>query len=108
MQARLHFPDMAVDTPAFASLSPVLSRLRGGLIVSCQALPDEPLFGSEIMARLAVAARAGGAVGIRSNTPVDVRAIRAVVPDLPLVGLFKVVVPGFDDGSMRFSCSKTE
>ena len=88
---------MAADTPASASLSPLLGRLRGGLIVSCQALPDEPLFGSEIMARLAVAAQAGGAVGIRSNTPVDVRAIRAAVPDLPLIGLFKVVVPGFDD-----------
>ncbi len=49
------------------------------------------------MARLAVAARGGGAVGIRANTPVDVRAIRAAVPDLPLIGLFKVVVPGFDD-----------
>jgi N-acylglucosamine-6-phosphate 2-epimerase len=87
---------MAADTP-FSSISPILRRLQGGLIVSCQALPDEPLFGSDIMARLAVAARAGGAVGIRANTPVDVRAIRAAVPDLPLVGLYKVVVPGFDE-----------
>ena len=37
------------------------TRLRGGLIVSCQALPGEPLFGAEIMARLAVAASEGGA-----------------------------------------------
>ena len=97
MRARFYSPIMAADTPIFASLSPLLQRLRGGLIVSCQALPDEPLFGSEIMARLAIAARDGGAVGIRSNTPVDVRAIREAVPDLPLVGLFKVVVPGFDE-----------
>jgi N-acylglucosamine-6-phosphate 2-epimerase len=88
---------MAADTPIFSSLSPIFHRLQGGLVVSCQALPDEPLFGSEIMARLAIAARGGGAVGIRANTPVDVRAIRAAVPDLPLIGLFKVVVPGFDD-----------
>lgn len=68
-------------------------RLRGGLIVSCQALPGEPLFGAEIMARLAVAAQAGGAVGIRANSPVDIAAIRAVTP-LPLIGLSKIDVPG--------------
>ncbi|MDX1931079.1 MAG: N-acetylmannosamine-6-phosphate 2-epimerase [Capsulimonadales bacterium] len=77
--------------------SSIPARLRGGLIVSCQALPDEPLFGSSIMARLAVAARQGGAVGIRANTPEDIRAIRAAVPDLPLIGLWKVVLPGFED-----------
>ena len=79
------------------TLHPLLARLRGGLIVSSQALPDEPLHGAEIMARLALAAQAGGAVGIRANTPPDVAAIRAAVPDLPLIGLWKVIVPGFDD-----------
>jgi N-acylglucosamine-6-phosphate 2-epimerase len=79
------------------NLPSLLAGLRGGLVVSCQALPEEPLFGSEIMARLAIAARQGGAVGIRANTPVDIRAIRAAVPDLPLIGLFKVTVPGFED-----------
>lgn len=81
----------------FNDLSPLLQRLRGGLIVSCQALPEEPLFGSEIMARLAIAAKQGGAVGIRANTPPDIRAIREAVPELPLIGLFKVVIPGFED-----------
>jgi N-acylglucosamine-6-phosphate 2-epimerase len=82
---------------SFPDLAPALAALRGGLVVSCQAQAHEPLFGAEIMARMAIAARAGGAVGIRSNTPVDVAAIRRAVPDLPLIGLFKVVVPGFDD-----------
>ena len=72
-----------------------LTRLRGGLIVSCQALPDEPLFGAEIMARMAVAAGAGGAAGIRANSPVDIAAIRAATP-LPLIGLSKVEVAGSD------------
>jgi N-acylglucosamine-6-phosphate 2-epimerase len=67
------------------------------LIVSCQALSDEPLYGADIMARMALAARAGGAVGIRANTPVDIAAIRAAVPDLPLIGLFKVTLRGFED-----------
>ncbi len=79
------------------NVPPLLAGLRGKLVVSCQALPEEPLFGAEIMARLALAARQGGAAGIRANTPVDIRAIRAAVPDLPLIGLFKVTVPGFED-----------
>jgi len=69
-------------------LPQILEQLRGGLIVSCQALPDEPLHGAHIMARMAVAARDGGAVGIRANHPDDIRAIRAAV-SLPLIGLWK-------------------
>lgn len=70
----------------------VLERLRGSLIVSCQALPDEPLHGSSIMAAMAKAAQIGGAKGIRANTPEDIRAIRQAV-DLPIIGLFKVEYP---------------
>jgi len=77
------------------TLSETAARLRGGLIVSCQALPHEPLFGAEIMARMAVAADAGGAVGIRANSPADIAAIRAVTR-LPLIGLSKVEMPGWD------------
>jgi N-acylglucosamine-6-phosphate 2-epimerase len=72
-------------------------RLRGGLIVSCQALESEPLFGSEIMAKVALSAAQGGAVGIRANTPSDIKAIKQLVPQLPVFGLWKVVVPGFED-----------
>ena len=75
--------------------SEIAARIRGGLIVSCQALPGEPLFGPEIMACLAAAAEAGGAVGIRANSSADIAAIRAVTA-LPLLGLSKVDVPGFD------------
>lgn len=49
------------------------------------------------MAAMAQAAKQGGAVGIRAGTPDDVRAIRDAVPDLPLIGLWKVVVPGYED-----------
>ena len=75
--------------------SEITAQLRGGLIVSCQALPGEPLFGADIMARLAVAAEAGGAVGFRANSPADIAAIRSVTM-LPLIGLSKVDVAGFD------------
>jgi putative N-acetylmannosamine-6-phosphate epimerase len=66
----------------------LLAPLKGGLIVSCQALPGEPLFGAEIMACMAVAAWQGGAVGIRANGPDDIRAIHRRVP-LSLIGLYK-------------------
>lgn len=72
-----------------------LTALRGKLIVSCQALPGEPLFGAEIMGRMALAAQIGGAAGIRANSPEDIRAIRAAV-SLPIIGLFKDYLPGYD------------
>ncbi|MGE6230702.1 N-acetylmannosamine-6-phosphate 2-epimerase [Paenibacillus chitinolyticus] len=73
----------------------LLEAVKGGIIVSCQALPDEPLFGSEMMVRMALAAEAGGAVGIRANTPVDIAAIKSRVK-LPLVGLWKRDYEGSD------------
>jgi N-acylglucosamine-6-phosphate 2-epimerase len=65
------------------------------LVVSCQALADEALFGSDIMARMAVSVARGGACAIRANTPVDVSAIRQAV-DLPIIGLYKEELPGYD------------
>lgn len=68
----------------------VLEQLKGGLIVSCQALPEEPLFGSHIMSRMAYAALQGGAAGIRANTIEDITAIRQTV-ELPILGIIKRV-----------------
>ena len=65
-----------------------LSKTRGGLIVSCQALETEPLHSSYIMSRMAYAAKLGGACGIRANSVEDIRAIRATV-DLPMIGIIK-------------------
>ena len=59
-----------------------MEKVRGGLIVSCQALKTEPLYSSYIMSRMAYAAMEGGAVGIRANTPEDIVEIRKTV-DLP-------------------------
>jgi putative N-acetylmannosamine-6-phosphate epimerase len=66
--------------------------LRRGLIVSCQALADEPLHGPQFMAAMARAAEQGGAVGIRANSPQDIAAIRQAT-GLPLIGLYKVSFP---------------
>ncbi|MFC3611947.1 N-acetylmannosamine-6-phosphate 2-epimerase [Staphylococcus piscifermentans] len=65
-----------------------VGMLPQGLIVSCQALPDEPLHSSFIMSKLALAAYEGGAVGIRANTKEDIEAIKAEVP-LPVIGIVK-------------------
>jgi N-acylglucosamine-6-phosphate 2-epimerase len=70
------------------TLDQFITQVRGGLIVSCQALHDEPLHGPHIMARMALAAQQGGAVGIRANGPEDIAAIREAVP-LPIIGLYK-------------------
>lgn len=67
-----------------------IEKLRGRLIVSCQALPDEPLHSSYIMGRMAAAAFEGGAYGIRANTCEDIQEIRKNV-DLPIIGIIKKV-----------------
>lgn len=76
------------------AISEVLAQLKGGLVVSCQALADEPLHGAQIMAAMARAAVLGGAVGIRANSPADVAAIRAAV-GVPLIGLYKDNLEGY-------------
>ena len=65
-----------------------IEALKGELIVSCQALSQEPLHSSYIMSRMAVAALEGGAKGIRANTREDIKAIQEQV-DLPIIGIVK-------------------
>ncbi len=78
-----------------------LAAVKGKLIVSCQALEDEPLHGAELMTKMALAANIGGAAAIRANGPADIRAISAAV-DLPVIGLYKqgssgvYITPTFD------------
>ena len=76
-------------------LDEILSLIHHKLIVSCQALPHEPLYGAEIMARMASAAVRGGAAAVRANTPSDIAAIRMAV-DVPIIGLWKVDIPGYE------------
>ena len=65
-----------------------IQSLQGKLIVSCQALPHEPLHSSFIMGRMALAAKQGGAVGIRANTKEEIKEIQSQV-DLPVIGIVK-------------------
>ncbi len=66
----------------------MIESLKGQLVVSCQALPNEPLHSSFIMSKMALAAYKGGAKGIRANTVTDIEAIRQEV-SLPIIGIIK-------------------
>ncbi|WP_413535904.1 N-acetylmannosamine-6-phosphate 2-epimerase [Rahnella inusitata] len=73
----------------------MLTTIRGKLVVSCQALDNEPLHSDFIMSRMALAAMQGGAAGIRANSVADVKAIRSTVP-LPVIGIIKRDYPASD------------
>jgi glucokinase-like ROK family protein len=72
----------------------VVEQLRGGLVVSCQASAADMLYGPQMMALMAAAAEAGGAVAIRANGPDHIAAIRSAVR-LPIIGIYKQDLPGY-------------
>lgn len=65
-----------------------LSVVKGNLIVSCQALADEPLHSPFIMSRMAKAALESGAKAIRANTIADIQCIKDA-NDTPVIGIIK-------------------
>lgn len=78
--------------------------LKNKLIVSCQALTDEPLHSSFIMGRMALAAKEGGASGIRANTKEDILEIKRNV-DLPIIGIVK---KDYDDSDVYITPTMAE
>lgn len=76
----------------------VAFSIRGRLVVSCQAFPGDPLENTDAIRRIALAAIAGGAAGLRINGFEDISAVR-VETRLPIIGLKKV----YADGELRIT-----
>lgn len=84
-----------------------VDRLRGGLIVSCQARAGHPLHDTRVIAALAQAAVMAGAAALRINGEADIRASRDLVGTTPIIGIRKVwtqgipvyITPTFADAS---------
>ena len=81
-----------------------IKNLKGKLIVSCQALENEPLHSDFIMGRMALAAKMGGASGIRANSVVDIKEIQKQV-DLPIIGIIK---KDYDDSEIYITPTMDE
>ncbi len=79
-----------------ATLSDILAATKSSIIVSCQALPNEPMYCEEmsIMPFFANAAKRAGSKCIRTSSIRDVVAIKEAT-GLPVIGLVKRVVEGY-------------
>lgn len=77
-----------------------------GLVVSCQALKHEPLYGGDTIPKMALAAMIGGAVGIRANTVRDINGIyRKTNGEIPIIGLIK---RDYEDSPVYITPTKRE
>lgn len=74
-----------------------LEKIHGKMIVSCQAVPGEPLYVEEqsIMYLMARAAARAGSPAIRTSSIRDVAAIKKET-GLPVIGLVKVQYEGYE------------
>lgn len=75
----------------------ILDAIHGKMIVSCQAIPGEPLYMEDdsVMYLMARAAKRAGTPAIRTSSIRDVAAVKKET-GLPVIGLVKINYPGYD------------
>lgn len=75
----------------------LLEKMKGQMIISCQAVKGEPLYVEEksIMYLMARAAKQAGTPAIRTSSIRDVVAIKEET-GLPVIGLVKIQYPGYE------------
>ena len=75
----------------------LFEQIKGQMIISCQAIPGEPLYVEEksVMYLMARAAKMAGTPAIRTSSIRDVAAIKEET-GLPVIGLVKIQYPGFE------------
>lgn len=66
----------------------ILAQIKNGLIASCQPVDNGPMDSPSIVAAMAAASVAGGAVGLRIEGIENVKAVRKVV-NVPIIGIVK-------------------
>lgn len=76
----------------------ILDKLKGGLIGSCQAYPNDPLEDTDTIRRISQAVVAAGVSGLRLNSAEHIAAIRQDT-DLPIIGIEKC----YKDGKLRIT-----
>jgi glucokinase-like ROK family protein len=69
-------------------MSDILQKLKGKLVVSCQAAPGDPLEDTDTIRRIARSVAGAGAAGLRVNSPEHIAAIR-LDSTLPIIGIQK-------------------
>ena len=73
-----------------------LNKIKNGIVVSCQAIPGNPLERecARNMLLMAECAALGGAIGFRANSPENIKPIKEKYPDMPMIGIWKIMTPG--------------
>jgi len=73
----------------------IITEIKQGLIVSCQAPVDSPLHEPMVIAAIATASVNQGAVGVRIDTPEHINAVKKRA-FAPIIGLWKQQIPGYE------------
>lgn len=76
---------MSATTPG---CSAALRAVRGRLVVSCQAAPDDPMHDASVISAIAASVVAAGAGGVRIDSPRHIEAVRRRC-STTVIGLYK-------------------